>query len=113
MPATQSTHGNIGSWVRFRNPENFGEPHIVALMDLLPPGVLQMFPTFKPVSSLTWQLQMIDDLKGDDAQDGSGWFYIDVTTSGAADGYSIQNATLYTPTGRALAMSQQVVAIFA
>ena len=113
MPMSRSDQSEMGAWVRFRNPQDFGESHVVALMDLLPPAVLQMFREFKPISSLTWHLEMLDDLSAEDAQDGEGWWFFHVYARGAADGYSQQNATLYAPSGRAIAMSQQSIAVFA
>ena len=113
FPMTGSKESEMGAWVRFRDPADFAEAHIVALMDLLPPAVLQMQSEFKPISSLSWHLEMLDDLSADDALNGEGWWFFHVYARGAADGYSQQNATLYTPSGRALAMSQQAIAVFA
>ncbi|MGB1580437.1 MAG: acyl-CoA thioesterase [Nevskiales bacterium] len=113
MPMSNSGQSEMGAWIRFRNPANFGEAHVVSLMDLLPPAVLQMQAEMKPISSLTWHLEMLDDLSAPDAQDGEGWWFFHVHARGAANGYSQQSATLFTPAGRALAMSQQTIAVFA
>jgi len=112
MPMTASKHSAMGVWLRYKQPDNFSEAHIVALMDVLPPAVLQMFKEMKPISSLTWHLEFLDDLTATDAQDSEGWWFFDVHAHGAANGYSQQHATLYTPAGRALAMSQQQIAVF-
>ncbi|MCK5769836.1 thioesterase family protein [Algiphilus sp.] len=113
MPMSGSAQSEMGVWVRFREPGDFGEAHIVALMDLLPPAVLQMQRAMKPISTLTWHLDLLDTLDADDARDGGGWWYFHVHAQAAANGYSQQNATLFTPAGRALAMSQQSIAVFA
>ncbi len=113
MPMSGSKESQMGAWVRFRDPAGFGESHIVALMDLLPPAVMQMQRELKPISSLTWHLEMLDELSGEDALDGAGWWFFHVAAQASDRGYSQQSATLYTPAGRALAMSQQSIAVFA
>lgn len=113
MPMSGSKESEMGAWVRFRDPAGFGEPHIVALMDLLPPAVLQMQREMKPISSLTWHLDLLDELTAEDALDGAGWWFFHVEAQASDRGYSQQSATLYTPAGRALAMSQQSIAVFA
>lgn len=112
MPITNSSQSEMGAWVRCKDTDQIGEAHIVALMDVLPPAVLQMYKEMKPISSLTWHLEMLDDLNAEDAHDADGWWFFHVKADHAADGYSTQNATLYTPAGRAIAMSQQTIAIF-
>lgn len=112
MPMSGSALSEMGVWVRYKNAVTITEAHIVALMDVLPPAVLQMYKEMKPISSLTWHLEMLDDLKASDTQDAEGWWFFHVKADHAAEGYSTQNATLYTPTGRAVAMSQQTIAIF-
>ena len=111
-PMSGSTRSEVGAWIRFRDPARFGEPHIITFMDLLPPAVMQMFKVRRPISSLTWHLEMLDDLSGADAQDGEGWWFFHAHAQATANGYSQQEAVLYTPTGRALAISRQTIAIF-
>lgn len=113
LPMSSSTQSEIGAWVRFNEPDQFSEAHVVSMMDLLPPAVLQMQSEMKPISSLTWHLEMLDDLSAADAQDGAGWWFFHAEARAAANGYSQQSATLYTPAGRAIAMSQQTIAVFA
>lgn len=113
LPVTGSERCDNAAWIRFRDGSAFAEAHVIAFMDLLPPAVLQMFAAPRPISSLSWHLEMLDDLRKPDAQDGDGWWLFHVAAHGAADGYSQQQATLYTPGGRALALSQQAIAVFA
>lgn len=113
LPISSSRQSELGVWIRFRDADHFGEAHVVALMDLLPPAVLQMQSEFKPISSLTWHLELLDDLEAGDARNGEDWWFFHVYAQGAANGYSQQHAVLYTPAGRAIAMSQQTISIFA
>ena len=111
-PASQSKTSELGAWIRFKKQDPVGEPEIIAFMDLLPPAVIQMASTFKPVSSLTWHLEMLDDLSQPDTADNEGWWFFHADAQATANGYSQQHATLYSPSGRAIAMSQQVITIF-
>ena len=113
QPFSGSKESEMGVWVKFREEGPITESHLITFMDLLPPAVLQMQSDLKPISTLTWHLEILDDLTAEDARDGEGWWFVHVYARGAANGYSQQNATLYTPTGRALAMSQQSIAVFA
>ena len=102
----------IGAWVKFNDATGFGEPHLIALLDVLPPAVSPLFKKLGPLSSLTWQIELLDDLSKADAQDSDGWWFIHAYAHAAAAGYSQQQAVLYTPAGRAIGMSRQVIAIF-
>lgn len=112
MPMSGSKTAKMGAWVRYRSEELFTEAHLVAMMDVLPPAVLPMFTEMKPISSLTWHLEILSDLNAEDARDAEGFWYFDVEATATANGYSQQEATLYTPTGRAIAYSQQTIAVF-
>ena len=72
-----------------------------------------MFKQMKPISSLSWHLQMLEAVSAEDLGAGDGWWFVGVSTDSAANGYAQQQAVLYTPAGRALAISQQAVAVFA
>ena len=112
MPLSGSTESEMGVWVRYKHAKAITEAHVVGLMDVLPPAVLQMYTEIKPISSLTWHLEMLDELAADDRQDTDGWWFFHVNVDHAAQGYSTQDATLFTPAGRAIAKSQQTIAIF-
>lgn len=112
MPMSGSKEAKVGAWVRYRGEEQFNEEHLVAMMDVLPPAVLPMLTEMKPISSLTWHLELLGDLTAADANDAEGFWYFDVEATATADGYSQQQATLYTPSGRAIAYSQQSIAVF-
>ncbi|MEM9102257.1 MAG: thioesterase family protein [Pseudomonadota bacterium] len=114
VPFSGSSQSEMGAWVRFKEISEISEFHLIAMMDLLPPAVLPMFKSVRPISSLTWQLQLLDnslelsktDIKTDD------WWFFHVFALAAGHGYSQQQATLYSPHGQAVAISQQSVAVF-
>lgn len=113
-PASASPLSEMGAWVRYRDEqEPLSEEQLVAILDLPPPAVMQMFTQPKPVSSLAWHIEFLDHLESDDSRDNKGWWFMHSRAKATSDGYSQEHTTLYTPSGRALALSQQTVAIYA
>ncbi len=113
-PASASPNSELGAWVRYHDePNPLSEAQLVAMLDLPPPAVMQMFKQPKPVSSLAWHIEFLDHLNSADSRDSTGWWFMHARAKATGDGYSQEHTTLYTPSGRALAMSQQTVAIYA
>ena len=113
-PASAAPGSELGAWTRYRDSdEPIGEAQLIAMLDLPPPAVMQMFQQPKPISSLSWHIEFLDHLQAADSTDYQGWWFMHARAKACADGYSQEHTTLYTPSGRALAMSQQTVAIYA
>ena len=86
------------------------EAHLLAFADFVPPVALSWMPAAAPGSSLTWMLELVD---GDyAAQPLQGWL-IDTRMIAARDGYTSQRTLIYAPDGRAIALSQQSMVVFA
>lgn len=96
-------------YIRHQDPSALTESHLVALIDCIPPPLLQMMTTFAPSSSLTWTLEFIRHEYGF-APDA--WWRIDSEVKGAGDGYSQESSLLLDPEGRPAAFSRQLVAVF-
>ena len=95
-------------WLRHREPTGHAETDLVALADVIPSPTLQLLKKPSPASSLTWMLELLEAAP----QQGEGWWRMDSEATSAADGYIAQTATLYTPQGRAVALSRQSVVVF-
>ena len=109
MPFAGAQTSHMQGWMRFREaPPVFDERHFVSLADAWPPAVLQMLGTPAPGSSLTWTLEIVDDVT---AEPDTHWVYA-VHTDHAADGYAHTDARIWHPDGRLVAISRQTVAIF-
>ena len=87
MPMSGSAESQMGVWLRYRDAGEVSEAHVVALMDVLPPAVLQMFQQMKPISSLSWHLQMLEAVSAEDLGAGDGWWFVGVSTDSAANVY--------------------------
>ncbi|MDV2469576.1 thioesterase family protein [Acinetobacter chinensis] len=113
FPCTGSEKPDFGGWFRF-NPEKhenrvFTEADLLALMDIWPPGVLPMFKTLSPASSLTWHVTCVHPVQ----HQLLDWFKYKVFTDFASDGYATEYAHLWDAENRLIAISRQTVTVFA
>lgn len=86
------------------------EWHLLAIADFVPPVALSWMDTVVPGSSLTWMLEVLDDDYRE--QRLQGW-RIDAELVAARDGYTSQSTWIVAPDGRAVALSQQSMVVFA
>lgn len=93
-----------------RDSASTTEAHVVALADAAPLAALSLLKESAARSSLTWTLEFlgvpIDRLPRD------GW-RMDSALVAASDGYTQQSALLWSPEGRAVALSRQTGVVFA
>lgn len=109
FPYSGAETSHMTGWMRFREaPPTFDERHFISLADSWPPAVIQMLGTPAPGSSLTWTLELVDDVS---AEPDTHWAYA-VHTDHAADGYAHTDARIWHPDGRLVAISRQTVAVF-
>ncbi len=109
LPMSGAETSHMTGWMRFRQaPPVFDVRHFVTLADSWPPAVLQMVSTPTPGSSLTWTLELVDDVT---AEPDTHWAYA-VDTDYAKDGYAHTDARIWHPDGRLVAISRQTVSVF-
>lgn len=109
--ATPATTGDMGGWVRFREPTaGFGVDHLLGLVDAWPPAVLPMFSKPAPISTLAWTIEFTDaalPARGDEFVQ-----YL-AQTDFSTQGYAHINSRTWRGDGALLAICRQTVAIFA
>ncbi len=112
-PMAGSKVPDFGGWGRFAaslHPNREMQlADLFALMDVWPPGVLPMFKTPAPASSLTWQITYLQPVNGQ-IQD---WLKYKVITEYAEYGYSTEYAYVWDAENRLIAVLRQTVAVFA
>lgn len=109
FPYSGAETSHMTGWMRFREATpTFDERHFVSLADSWPPAVIQMLAQPSPGSSLTWTLELVDDVT---AEPDAHWAYA-VHTDHAADGYAHTDARIWHPDGRLVAISRQTVSVF-
>ena len=96
-------------YIRHRDSSALTESHIVALIDCIPPPVLQMMTTAAPNSSMTWTLEF---LRHDYNFPPQAWWRIDTEVKASAEGYCQEASVVMDPNGAPIAFSRQLVAVF-
>ena len=89
--------------------ETFTLEHLVALVDAWPPSVLPMLKQISPASSLCWTMELLTE---DIDPNPAAWWYYDVKTDQATEGYEHSQATVRDQAGRLVAVSRQTVTVF-
>lgn len=96
--------------VKFREPETVGESQLIAIADSIPTPGLSVLKRPAMASSLTWTLEILEH-EYDTRADGA-WL-LDAEIVAGRDGYLSHDATVWSPDGRAVALSRQCVVVFA
>ena len=110
LPFTGRKTSHYRGWMRLKHaPEAFTDAHLLALMDVWPPAVLQTLRWPAPASTLSWNVEFVHPHP---PIAGTDWIGYDVDTVQAADGYGHTEATIYAQDGTLLALSRQLVTVF-
>ena len=112
-PCTGAKSPDFGGWFRFDPAQHENRPmndaDLMVAFDMWPPGVLPMYKTMAPASSLSWPLTCVHPLQAE-LQD---WLKYKVFTDYAGDGYATESAYLWDANNRLIAISRQTVTVFA
>ncbi|MBB3473168.1 thioesterase family protein [Sphingomonas sp. BK345] len=104
--------GDPAAWLRWaRLAERDGlhpEVELLAIGDCLPPAALRLLGIGAPVSSMTWQLNLLAPAP----TTRGGWWLLRSATDHARDGASSQQMAIWDADRRAVAEQLQSVAIF-
>jgi acyl-CoA thioesterase II len=111
-PFSDSSNHNLAGWMRFSNAEMApSDSHIIALIDVWPATILQMFNEFTPASSLSWSLEFIHSQKQTQLKPDS-WLSYEAITRYAGNGYAHTEANIRNEKGDLIAISRQVVVAY-
>ena len=100
--------GTLHAWRRLRERAGLDpEIELVAIADALPPAAMSLIDGWGPISTTTWQLNIIDGGASPD-----GWFLLESVADQAADGASAQYMAIWNREGLAVATATQSVALF-
>ncbi|MCA1199357.1 thioesterase family protein [Sphingomonas sp. R647] len=84
------------------------EVELMALGDALPPAAFRLFAKMTPLSSLTWQVNILRPAP----VTRDGWWLLEAETDSARSGYSSQTMRMWDADGKLVAEGTQGVAIF-
>lgn len=111
LPKSPDNAADICLWVRLLERDGLSaESELLLVGDALPPAVLPVMEQRGPVSSLTWQVNL---LGSDRAPSADGWWLLRSTADYAEAGNSSQTMLLWARDCTARAASTQSVAVFA
>jgi acyl-CoA thioesterase len=104
----QRGKGSLHAWRQLRERDGLDpEIELVAIADALPPAAMSLIDGWGPISTTTWQLNIVDA-----APSADGWFLLESVADQAADGASAQYMAIWARDGRAVATATQSVALF-
>lgn len=103
------TPGSVLRWARLRERGSL-DPFIelIAIADALPPAAMTLIDGWGPISTTTWQLNLVTDAPAT----RDGWWLLEAKTLHAADGNSSQSMTIWNRDGSPIATATQSVALF-
>lgn len=109
-PFTGKKESDLHGWMRFKEqPSDFSDAHLIALIDIWPPTVLQLLRWPTAASTMSWSLEFIHPNQKPTAND---WLAYQAKTNQAADGYAHTEANIWNKHGSLIAISRQVVTVF-
>ena len=100
----------IHRWVRLR--QRAGLSPLVELLlvaDALPPAAMKLFKRPGPISTMTWQLNLLTPAP----QTQDGWWLLSASASMAQAGFSSQEMQIWNSAGDLVATATQSIALFA
>ena len=96
-------------WLRLRDRVGLDPMvELVAIADCLPPSALKLLGRPAPMSSMTWQLNVLGAHPATD----DGWWLLRATSAYARDGSSSQSMHVWNAAGEPVAEQTQSVALF-
>jgi acyl-CoA thioesterase len=111
LPFTGAPRAELGGFCRFREPQRASAEEVaIALADAWPPAVLPLLSKPAPSSSMTWAVDFAD-VRDRPAQE-EDWYFLRARATAARDGYGHIEQVLWDPSGAAIALGTQAVAVF-
>jgi Thioesterase-like superfamily len=105
----QRSDGMIRAWRRLKRRETLDpEVELVAIADALPPAAMSLAKEWGPISTTTWQLNILTDTP----RPTDGWWLLEAKILDALNGASSQTMTIWNRNGEAVGTATQSVALF-
>lgn len=110
LPFLGSSKNHYNGWMKYKKTlKKVTDAHIIGLIDVWPPTVIQMLKWPAPTSTVSWNVEFIYP---HNEVEGSDWFAYKAQTRQASNGYAHTEATVWDSHGNAIALSRQTVAVF-
>jgi len=107
----KSDEAALHGWSRYSTPpKTMRMTYFIALMDAWPPTMLQMLRLPAPASTMSWDIEFINPKL---ELDPAAWYASETEAQHIQDGYGHEEAKFWDQNGNLLALSRQVVTVFA
>jgi acyl-CoA thioesterase len=108
-PLSGSRRPEMLVWLRHRDSGVSDDlVRLIALADALPPAAFAYFDSSRPISTMTWSIDMLDATPSST----SGWWLVQGIAETIEQGYSAQTTQIWNPDGRPVLCARQTIAIF-
>ena len=107
-PVSGSNENDHFIWVRHKDVDATSLAALLALADMPPPAVMPMFDAPAPISSMTWQVNLLTDAP----RTKDGWWLLQSRAENASSGYSSQDMLVWNADLELTIAGRQSVAIF-
>jgi len=95
-------------WMRHRDEDAQGMLALLAIGDAPPPAAMATFKEPKMISSMNWSIEMLTDNPVTEDR----WYLARHTSPKGADGYCVQDMTMWNTAGTPMMIGRQTVAVF-
>ena len=97
-------------WLRHKDRQTPNDiTALIALADAPPPAAMVRFPSFGPISSMTWSIEVLNERA---AGEDDGWRLETSLAETVTHGYSSQSMKTWAADGTPLLVGRQTVAVF-
>lgn len=104
-----ASNGTVRRWVRLKDRTDLDpEVELITIADALPPAAMTLANEWGPISTTTWQLNLVTDM----VFTTDGWWLLEAKTLHAGHGSSSQIMTIWSRDGTPIATATQSVALF-
>lgn len=108
-PISGAARGYMRTWARHKDESSRVDlGSFIAIADVMPPAALPMFTKMGPVSSMNWQINILNH----PCETEDGWWHIELDLTASRDGYSSQIMRYWNRAGVLCAEAVQSVTIF-
>lgn len=112
LPLGGGERGHVQGWIRPKLASRAVDtPAILSLIDAWPPPLLTVLPPPLPLSTVTWQVNLLADLPPEGVAPEKFWFF-DSEMIAAHAGTTDTDGKLWAPDGQLVATSRQMVVEF-
>jgi len=107
-PMSGADKADMSLWMRHRDEDAKGMLALLAIGDAPPPAAMATFTEPKMISSMNWSIEMLTD----DPVTEDRWYLARHVSPQGADGYCVQDMTMWNTSGVPMMIGRQTVAVF-